>query len=318
MISEQKEKTILRISFIAGLLFAIVEFIFSIYSHSQSSLTDAVYDGSELIFIGLILYLTPLFHKPVSEKYPYGFYQVESIFIIIKGFMMMAVTVSVSAEIIESALAGGNPVNELEVSLFQFVLGLVSVVIYFIMRRINKDLSSPTVDAEILGWKLDIAYSIGLSVAFFGASFLARTPLAPIAPYFDQLLAVLIMLGMLPENIKMLWNAIKDVFLFSPDPEIVDQIKSISTEIMERYHMHPVFFDITRTGRQMWASAYFEIDEPSMVLMKLKRATDEVNDAVREYFDNCTCELLLVPTPAPEVTYFPYPDDEDAEDEVRD
>ena len=50
MITEKKEKQILMMSFFSGLLFAIAEFIFSIYSHSQSALTDAVYDASELIF----------------------------------------------------------------------------------------------------------------------------------------------------------------------------------------------------------------------------------------------------------------------------
>ena len=44
MITEKREKLILKMSFFSGLLFAITEFIFAIYSHSQSSLTDAVYD----------------------------------------------------------------------------------------------------------------------------------------------------------------------------------------------------------------------------------------------------------------------------------
>lgn len=70
MITEKKEKRILMMSFISGLAFAVIEFIFSIYSHSQSALTDAVYDASELVFIALLLFLTPLFHKPVSEKHP--------------------------------------------------------------------------------------------------------------------------------------------------------------------------------------------------------------------------------------------------------
>ena len=47
MITEKKEKQILMMSFFSGLLFAIAEFIFAIYSHSQSALTDAVYDASE-------------------------------------------------------------------------------------------------------------------------------------------------------------------------------------------------------------------------------------------------------------------------------
>ena len=85
MVTEKKEKLILKMSFFSGLLFAVLEFIFAIYSHSQSSLTDAVYDASELVFIALLLFLTPLFHKPVSEKHPYGYFQIESIFVIIKS-----------------------------------------------------------------------------------------------------------------------------------------------------------------------------------------------------------------------------------------
>ncbi len=72
---------------------------------------DAVYDGTELIFIGLLLFLTPLFHKPISEKLPYGYYQVESVCLVVKGVMMLAVTVCVFASIIQSAFSGGNPVD---------------------------------------------------------------------------------------------------------------------------------------------------------------------------------------------------------------
>ena len=111
MINEKREKQILLMSFFSGLMFAVIEFIFAIYSHSQSALTDAVYDTSELVFIALLLFVTPLFHKPVSEKHPYGYFQIESIFVIIKSVMMLSVTIGVSAEVIESALSGGNSVN---------------------------------------------------------------------------------------------------------------------------------------------------------------------------------------------------------------
>lgn len=166
MITEKKEKQVLMMSFFSGLLFAIAEFIFSIYSHSQSALTDAVYDASELVFIALLLFLTPLFHKPVSEKHPYGYFQLESIFVIIKGVMMLSVTMGVSAEVLDSALSGGNPVNNAQVSLFQFFLGAASIIIFLLMKRLNRNLSSPTITAELLGWKLDIVYSLGMSLAF--------------------------------------------------------------------------------------------------------------------------------------------------------
>ena len=295
MISERKEKTILRLSFVAGLAFALVELIFAIYSHSQSALTDAVYDASELVFIALLLFLTPLFHKPVSEKHPYGYFQLESIFLIVKGVMMLSVTLGVVVEVIESALSGGNPVDDLQVSLFQLCLGAASVVIYIIMRGVNKNSSSPTVEAELLGWRLDIGYSLGMSLAFFASSFLVKTPLAFIAPYFDQIIAVLVMVFMLPESVKMLWSSVRDIFLFSPDEELVEQIKQICTESMENYAFSPVFFDITRTGRHLWVAVYFKVSSATLAVKQLKKATEEVNQKISSQLEECTCELILAP-----------------------
>lgn len=295
MISQKKEKRILLLSFIAGLVFALAELGFAIYSHSQSALMDAVYDSSELVFIALLLFLTPLYHKPISEKHPYGYFQIESVFLIIKGFMLIAVTLSVSTQVIESALSGGNLVSGAEVSAFQFILGSVSVIVYLVMRRMNRSLSSPTVDVELIGWKLDVAYSFGLSAAYFASMFLEGTSLAYLAPYFDPLVAVGVMVFMLPETVKMLWGAIKDVFLFSPDDETMEQIKTLCIGIMEPNGFEPEFFDITRTGRHLWVAVYFKISGESLPVKELAHVTDDVTEKLQEVFEHCSCELILKP-----------------------
>ncbi len=295
MIIEKRERQILLMSFISGLIFAVIEFIFSIYSHSQSALTDAVYDASELIFIALLLFLTPLFYKPVSEKHPYGYYQIESILLIIKGVMMLSVSMGISIEIIESALSGGNPVNNVQVSLFQLMLGIASIFIFIIMKKMNHNLSSPTVEAELLGWKIDIIYSLGMSIAFFMSRYLSKTPLSFIAPYFDQVIAVLVMIFMLPESVKVLWSAIKDVFLFSPDAELTEEVKELCTPIMEQFNFVPVFFDITKTGRHLWISVYFKIQSDSLATNDFKKASEIVKSKTYEKFSECTCELILMP-----------------------
>ena len=93
----------------------------------------------------------------------------------------------------------------------------------------------------------------------FCSSFLAKTPLKFLTPYFDPLMAVVVAALMLPENLRMLWAAIKDVFLFSPDQEMLDQVKTVSTQVLEPYRFTPAFFDIIRTGRFLWISVYFTI-----------------------------------------------------------
>lgn len=254
-----------------------------------------MYDATELVFIALLLYLTPLFHKPISEKHPFGYFQIETVFLIIKGIMMLSVSLGVAAEILHSTLSGGNSVDNAQVSLFQCALGIASILCYFAMKRWSRDLSSPTVEAELLGWKLDIVYSLGMSLAFFLSRYLELTPLAFLAPYFDQIVAVLVILFMLPENILLLSRAFRDIFLFPPDQTCVEEIKALCCPILEQYHFDPVFFDITKTGRHLWVAIYFQIQAGSLAVRELSEASQVINQTVSQEFQDCTCELILKP-----------------------
>lgn len=290
---ELLEKRILLLSFLSGVGFVIVELIYAIYSHSQSTLMDALYDASELVFIILLLFLTPLFHRPISEKHPYGFFQVESFFILIKNIMMTSVTVSVLTSVIEKLLSGGNSIDKGQVSLFQLMLGLASLIILLIMKWMSRKISSPTVKAEILGWKLDVAYSLGMSLAFFIAVQLQNTSLGFLSPYFDQIIAIVVMIFMVPETIKMLVSAFRELFLFSPEQKTVDRIKEISGKILENYSFTPVFYDISRTGRKMWVSIYFQVEIDSICVKYIQEANKSLNEKISQEFPEASCEIIL-------------------------
>lgn len=105
---QKYEKIILKISLYAGMAFVVVELLMSLWSNSQAILMDAVFDAAELIVIGLSLFLTPLFYQPVSEKKPYGYSQFESVFIIVKGFMLISVTLGLITNNIQILLQGGR------------------------------------------------------------------------------------------------------------------------------------------------------------------------------------------------------------------
>ena len=290
---ELLEKRILLLSFLSGVGFVIVELIYAIYSHSQSTLMDALYDASELVFIILLLFLTPLFHRPISEKHPYGFFQVESFFILIKNIMMTSVTVSVLTSVIEKLLSGGNAIDKGQVSLFQLMLGLASLIILLIMKWMSRKISSPTVKAEILGWKLDVAYSLGMSLAFFIAVQLQNTSLGFLSPYFDQIIAIVVMIFMVPETIKMLVYTFRELFLFSPEQKTVDRIKEISGKILENYSFTPVFYDISRTGRKMWVSIYFQVEMDSICVKYIQEANKSLNEKISQEFPEASCEIIL-------------------------
>ena len=92
-VREQLEKRILRISFAMSCMLSIVEVIAAIVLRSQTVLMDAIFDSAELIMMGPFLVLVPLLYRPVNERHPYGYAQVESLFLIIKGKFIFSIKV---------------------------------------------------------------------------------------------------------------------------------------------------------------------------------------------------------------------------------
>ncbi len=108
------------------------------FSKSQSVLADTVYDSTELVVIGLTIYIIPLFYKPVTEKHPFGYAQLESIVILLKGFMFIAVMMALIMNNVQIMLNGGNDIDHMQVSLFETILTCFSALILLILMRINK------------------------------------------------------------------------------------------------------------------------------------------------------------------------------------
>ena len=75
----------------------------------------------------------------------------------------------------------------------------------------------------------------------------------------------------------------------------MNEIKTLCGPILEQYRFSPVFFDITRTGRHLWVAIYFKIKTGSLKVQDLSDALDSLKEKAREKFQECTCELILVP-----------------------
>lgn len=73
------EKQMMKLPVYAGILFSVLEIMMALYANSQAVLMDSIYDFAEAIVLGLIIFLIPLFYKPVSERKPFGYAQVRKL-----------------------------------------------------------------------------------------------------------------------------------------------------------------------------------------------------------------------------------------------
>lgn len=289
---EKTEKLILRISLFSGILFVIVELVMALYTQSQSILMDTAFDASELIVIAASLLLTPLLYRPITEKRPYGYAQCESLFIVVKGFMLTAVTLSLISSNIQVMLNGGNHVNTTLISLFELILSAISLAVLLTLRYFSKKLHSPIIKAEIYGWKIDVIAGMGVSIAFLIPAFLKNTPLAGLAPYFDQIVAVLLALLMLPEPIKMVVKASKDMLLFAPGDDIVARVKIMIEPVCQSMDLEIIFCDVLQTGRRTWIAVTLKSSHEDWKLSQLKETYDVLMNDLHTEFEDISLELI--------------------------
>ena len=104
-------KATMSVSLYGNLFFVVLELGMAIYTSSQAVLLDAVYDGIEFFMLLPSVFLILLLYKPSNEKHPFGYMQIETVFIVVKGITMTAVTIGLIANSMNIVLHGGRAVS---------------------------------------------------------------------------------------------------------------------------------------------------------------------------------------------------------------
>ena len=297
--SKQKyEKSALRISITGSTIFVILEIVMAVITRSQAVLLDSVYDGVEILMVFVSLSLVPLMYKPSSESHPFGYQQIESLFVVVKGAIMIAVTVGLIINNIQIIFHGGQHVN------FSMVA--------FLLRRMNSKLTSPIVIMEIQEWQIDSVASFGMCIAFFLPQIITGEWFQPLIPYLDPILAIILSLFMLPVPIKTVITGLRDLFLLPPEEETVQEIKDIVSRTLATYGDTKLYYDILRTGRKLWISVYITMNRDMISISKFKSVQKEIIQALSKEYQDFYFELL------PDIEYTgdtevpePVPDEEE-------
>lgn len=288
----QTEKHIMKLSFIGSVLFMFVEGVMAYLTHSHSLLMDFVFDITDLIMIGPFLVLVPLLYKPVTEKRPYGFSQVESLFLIIKYSVLLAVTVRLVADNVGSILNGGYTVDADAIAFFEFCVFLGCLFMYLLLSHYSRQYESDAIRAELYIWKLDVISSIGVSFAFMAHVLLEKTSVAWIVPYIDPAVAIVMSVLLIIEPVKMIGVSLKELVLFAPNDEIMDKIRVIAENKMEDFPYEMKFLDVIQTGRKTWVEIYISSKSDSVSISSLKAIRDRVKEELRNEFDQIYVEVI--------------------------
>ena len=291
---KRAEERILRFSFVGSLLFTITEVIMAVVLHSYTVLMDGVFDVADLILLGPFLVLIPLLYKPVTEKHPYGFAQVESVFLIIKYGVLLVVICLMIYENVRVILQGGHTGDVSGVAVYEMMIGFLCLAAWLILRRLSKKYTTPTIQSEVFLWKQDVVNSMGISVAFFAQSALKDTSLSSLAPYMDSVFAIVMAVFLLREPVASLVSGFRKLVLFAPDEETMQMIRAAVETSLENYPYTCSFLDVIQTGRKVWIEVYLT-QNPDSSLVDISHWSQirrNIRKSLTGKFDQIYVELI--------------------------
>lgn len=291
---EKAEERILRFSFLSSMLFTITEVVMAILLHSYSVLMDGIYDCADLILLGPFLVLVPLLYKPVTEKHPYGYSQLESLFLILKYGVLLVVMITMMVQNVKIILEGGHTVDFNGVAVYEMVIGFLCVAVYIFLKLESRRYTSPTIQSELYLWKQDIVSSMGVSLAFFSQIVLKATPLRVVIPYLDSAVALVLALILIREPILSIAEGCRSLVLFAPDEETMELIRGAVDSAMAKYDLTCSFLDVIRTGRKVWIEVYVTPDQVTSTIDVRHWASirNQIRSALRTSFDQIYVELI--------------------------
>ena len=136
-------------------------------STKKASESAVIYDGVEFCMLLPSLFLIPLLYKPSNEKHPFGYMQIESMFVVVKGITMTGVTVGLILNNIEIMIHGGRKVAFDTIAWFELFAFFLGITVSIYLKYKNRLMDSPLITMEMEGWEIDSIASFGMAIAFF-------------------------------------------------------------------------------------------------------------------------------------------------------
>ena len=291
---EEIEKKVLRLSFIGSCLLSGSEIIMALILRSYAVMMDGIFDSAELVMMGPFLVLVPLLYKPVNERHPYGYSQVESFFLIIKYSVLLTLMLLLINTNVHVIMSGGNRVNPSMIAVYEMLLGAASVFMYFMLAHISRKYESPTVHAELYLWKTDIVGSCGIAVAFLAQHVLGDTVLAAFAPYMDSTVAIVMSVLLLREPISEIVRGFKQMLLFSPPEDVMRRVHEVVNKNLEGLPYRATFIDVIQTGRKTWIEVYLKenLDTSLIDVRHWTKMREYVIEDLKDDFDQIYVEFI--------------------------
>ena len=104
--------------------------------------------------------------------------------------------------------------------------------------------------------------------------------------------AIIVALFLVKEPIVQIIKNLKELVLFSPDQQIMDEIREVVNKDISNYEYSLDFLDVTQTGRKTWIEVYVKSKNDTVKIKDFKKIQEHITKDLIDKFDQIYVEIV--------------------------
>lgn len=246
----------IRISLIGALTFAVLGLSFAIWSESQAVLLDGAFNLITALMVLFAMRISRLLVEPESRRRPVGYVALEPLYILIKGLILLILTLFVMASNVIILLRGGNEMNLGIIVIYIGIAVIGNFIVWLLIHQKLKNTPSPLLEVEKQNWLVNALISTGIGISFLLVLIFGKGALKPIVPYVDQIVVLFVGLISLPVPIGAIRNGLRELLLFGAGETVQQQAEKIISSHLPAGEIREWKLYVVKTGRKYWLSLF--------------------------------------------------------------
>jgi predicted Co/Zn/Cd cation transporter (cation efflux family) len=241
----------------------------------------------------LALKVSRLLDSPETERYPVGYVAYEPFFILIKGLLLLVLTLAVIGSNIVILVNGGNNLELGYIILYLVAVVIVNWVIFLYIRKQEKQGSSPILELEGKNWKINAMISTGIVFSFVFVFLFEDSFLRNYVQYVDHAVVIIVGLISLPVPYKAVREGLSDLLLIAPDETIKAQVNAVIHRRLKDTSLISWNAIVLKTGRKIWVTLFVNPEQDTVPTDYCDKVREWVSPGIEELSSNYSVDVIV-------------------------
>mgnify|MGYP000726484409 CR=1 FL=1 len=102
---------------------------------------------------------------------------------------------------------------------------------------------------------------------------------------------IIIALIMLPQPFHLIQESLKNLVLFAPEEEVMEEIKQCAQELFDDYAYEITFYDVIQTGRKLWIEIYIRSHSNMLNVAQLEQLKLRIEKGLHDRYEGVDVQI---------------------------